>query len=193
MRVVDCVDATFALHCRTLAERATADYSPDLLVAIERGGLHVAQEMLTSGVLAADLVTVTAHRPATAVKRRWNLRAPLSRLPRPVANGLRLLEHHVRLATTTRTSGRAPDVVADAQVRARIAASERLLVVDDAVDSGATLAAVLQELRSVTEAEVRSAVLAVTFPAPAVIPEYAVHRKGVLLRLPWSDDAGSAG
>jgi hypoxanthine phosphoribosyltransferase len=192
MRVVDCVDATFALQCRTLAKRAAADYSPDLLVAIERGGLHVAREILSGGVLAADLVAVTAQRPTTAVKRRWNLRATLSRLPRPIANWVRLLEHYVRLATIGRTSARVPEVTASPQVRERIAASRRLLVVDDAVDSGATMAAVIRELRTMTDAEIRSAVLAVTFPAPAVTPEYAVHRSGVLLRLPWSDDAGSA-
>lgn len=192
MRVVDCVDETFAEHCRTLAEFAAADYCPDLLVAIERGGLHVAHEILAGGVLAADLVTLTAHRPATAVKRGLKLKVPISRLPRFIANWLRLLEHYIRLTTTTRTSVPAPDVIAGPQVRARISASERLLVVDDAVDSGATLAAVIRELRMITEAEIRSAVLVVTFPAPAVIPEYAVHRKGVLLRLPWSDDAGSA-
>lgn len=192
MRVVDCVDATFALHCRSLGKHVKADYSPDLLVAIERGGLRVAQEILASGVLDTDLVSVNAFRPTTAVKRRLRLNVLVSRLPRLISNWLRLIEHHVRVITSTRTTLRAPDVAISPQARAGISISQRLLIVDDAVDSGATLAAVIRELRTITTAEIRSGVLAVTFPSPAVTPEYAVHRNGVLLRLPWSDDIGGS-
>jgi hypoxanthine-guanine phosphoribosyltransferase len=64
-----------------------------------------------------------------------------------------------------------------------------LLVVDDAVDSGATLMRVLAELRKLVPdgTVIRSAVVAVTTKTPLIEPDYVFHRQ--LCRFPWSLDA----
>ena len=66
----------------------------------------------------------------------------------------------------------------------------RLLVVDDAVDSGVTLATVIDLLRNTCpdRTEIRSAVITVTLEEPRAEPDYALYR-GVLCRFPWSFDA----
>lgn len=65
-----------------------------------------------------------------------------------------------------------------------------VMVVDDAVDSGITLAAVLRTLRACCPpaTELRTAAITVTRPDPVVKPDYALYR-GVLCRFPWSFDA----
>lgn len=78
-------------------------------------------------------------------------------------------------------------------IAARVCAGsfgQRLLVVDDAVDSGVTLATVLNVLRALCPAgtEIRSAVVTVTLDGPLIQPDFALHR-GILCRFPWSFDA----
>jgi hypoxanthine phosphoribosyltransferase len=69
-------------------------------------------------------------------------------------------------------------------------ASPRVLVVDDAVDSGLTLATVLRVLREISPSntQFRSAVVTVTLEQPLAEPDYVLYR-GVLCRFPWSFDA----
>jgi hypoxanthine phosphoribosyltransferase len=65
-----------------------------------------------------------------------------------------------------------------------------VLVVDDAVDSGVTLATVLRLLResSPPDTQFRSAVVTVTLAQPLAEPDFVLYR-GVLCRFPWSFDA----
>lgn len=188
VRVVDCLGGSFSAHCRALSELVTADYAPDLVVAVREGGLHVAREMLAGSMDGLELVSVSSRRPGTSAKRRLNTALVLRRLPRFVTDRLRILEHHARVRLGARSQP--PSVEIDDDTRSRIARSARILVVDDAVDSGTTLAAVVQHLSALGGAEIRTAVLAVTFPRPVILPDHALYRRGVLLRFPWSDDAG---
>jgi hypoxanthine phosphoribosyltransferase len=66
----------------------------------------------------------------------------------------------------------------------------RVLVTDDAVDSGATLATVLRHIHAVCPpgVEVRSAVITQTLEQPMIKPNYALFHN-VLCRFPWSFDA----
>ena len=70
--------------------------------------------------------------------------------------------------------------------------SPRVLVVDDAVDSGVTLDTVFRSLRETAppDTEVRAAVVTVTLDRPLIEPDFTLYR-GVLCRFPWSFDAAS--
>ena len=117
----------------------------------------------------------------------------LATLPEPLLNALRRAEH--RLISGHRQAAQPTQInLAEAiaignwlRVLSRVA---RVLVIDDAVDSGLTLATVLQTFRNVCppEVEVRTAVITVTTEHPVVAPDYALYR-GVLCRFPWSFDA----
>lgn len=64
-----------------------------------------------------------------------------------------------------------------------------LLVVDDAVDSGRTLRAVLESIaREHPDLRVKSAVVTVTTPRPEAMPDYCMFNDGTLVRFPWSAD-----
>lgn len=65
----------------------------------------------------------------------------------------------------------------------------QVLVVDDAVDSGITMQAVVEALRRARpDVEVRAAVITVTTGRPSVSPDYTLYNNHTLIRFPWSID-----
>jgi uncharacterized protein len=168
------------------------DYAPVLLVGVRTGGLVVAETM--ARVSSLPVLPLTCRRPTTAFKSRLpGLKPLLATLPESLLNALRRVEH--RLASSHRGAAQ-PTQIDQAEAIAIgnwlriLSRGARVLVVDDAVDSGATLATVLQTLRDVCppEVEVRTAVITVTTEDPVVAPDYTLYR-GVLCRFPWSFDA----
>jgi uncharacterized protein len=171
------------------------DYTPILVVGIRTGGLVVAQSMIRAASTPLPVLALTCRRELTPVKSRLKpVRTLLSALPQPAADLLRRVEH--RLITAPRACLARPrqiDRAEAAAIGARVTMlplPAKLLVIDDAVDSGATLATALQVLRDVCPqaTEIRSAVITQTLDHPIVRPDYVLHR-GTLCRFPWSFDA----
>ena len=172
-----------------------ADYSPTLLVGIRTGGLVVAQSMIRTATTPLPVLALTCRRELTKVKSRLKqVRTLLSALPQPAANLLRHVEH--RLITAPRARRARPRQIDRSEAEtigtcvATLSSRAKILVIDDAVDSGATLATALQVLRDVCPpgTEMRSAVITQTLDRPIVRPDYVLHR-GTLCRFPWSFDA----
>lgn len=171
------------------------DYAPTLVVGIRTGGLIVAECMVGAASTAVPLLPVTCRRATTGAKSRTPLfRAALATLPQSVVDLLRRAEH--RLLSATRTHSTRPqeidlgEVDAIADWVAHIAAPSRILLADDAVDSGVTLGTVLGHLRAVcpSDTEIRTAVITQTLAQPMTRPDYALFH-GTLCRFPWSFDA----
>ena len=172
-----------------------ADYAPNLLVGIRTGGLVVAEAMAMSRIRPLPVLPLTCQRASTGTKNRVKpLRAALARLPQPAADALRRLEH--RWITARRSQQERSQTVnhdeAEAIAAWLYAAPKpcRVLVTDDAVDSGVTLATVLQLLDELgpVEMQLRSAAVTQTMENPKVAPDYVLYR-GILCRFPWSLDA----
>jgi hypoxanthine phosphoribosyltransferase len=187
--------SAFETACSGLMRMVAASYAPTLLVGIRTGGLVVAESMARAAWAPLPVLPLTCQRAGTATKSRLPfLHQVLGVLPRGAVDALRVLEHRV-MSPRRKKQARAPDVDhAEAGViGARLAAMQgehRLLVVDDAVDSGLTLATVTHLLRAICPAQtdIRSAVITVTLEAPRAEPDFALYR-GVLCRFPWSFDA----
>ncbi|HET7690650.1 MAG TPA: phosphoribosyltransferase family protein [Nocardioidaceae bacterium] len=190
MRVRDCLGQTFEADCLELARQVSV-FDPDVVVGVRRGGAEVSRSIQESGLVPARYVEVGAARPATRVKERSRLSTLLQRLPVHLRNLLRILEHRVRVwrfSRKHRSPGRS--VLLPPEATSAVREARRILIVDDAVDSGQTLLAVTEAIGAETSAQVRTAALTVTFPRPLLEPDFFLHR-GVLLRFPWSADAGS--
>lgn len=267
MRVVTLNGTSFAAACRALgAQVAASGYSPDALVGIASGGLHLlphlrialstSPETVTSQAASSEsplseadssassgsnsplsIYSITCRRPTTAAKQAPGfaarlIRRILPRLPRPLADFLRIIEA-CALALSDRLRRHAPPAsgplvpwscargfsprlpedtsgIPKSDFTPRFPEDEhfpestipvnpleiagsapaRILVVDDAVDSGATLRTVIATIRSTwPDAEIRSAVLTVTRSRPLILPDYTLYPRGTLLRFPWSLDA----
>lgn len=154
-----------------------AAFAPDLVVYVESGARLPAASLC--GALGVAAIPVRAQRRGRGFKR---LLAPLIRvLPRSVTNGLRRLEERIGLHART---GRKVELRERCDLRNR-----NILLLDDAVDTGRTLAAVKAELvhRGADPARLRSAVLAATTPAGRMqVDFYVLDRNSVL---PWSSDS----
>jgi hypoxanthine phosphoribosyltransferase len=186
----------FEEECARLMRMAGLERQPDALVAIRTGGVFVAEAMARAAGSSLPILTITCRRPSTANKQRaaW-VGALLRRLPRRLLDSLRVIEH--RILTRPQVRPPAAPYLFDAEELDALqnwfstcGATPFLLVVDDAVDSGATLSHVMSMLRQRASpgAILRSAVITVTTAAPIVTADYALYN-GQLCRFPWSHDA----
>lgn len=185
----------FDAACARLMQMASRDGPPDLLVGIRTGGLVVAESMARAAPHYPPVLPLTSRRAGTGTKSQLRgLPAILRRMPRPVIDAMRLAEHHlVSKRRRRRPQSQHIDPTEADDIRRFLAGAPRerlVLVVDDAVDSGVTLNAVLRLLRATCPGDTifRSAVITVTLESPVAEPDHALYR-GVLCRFPWSFDA----
>lgn len=182
--------------CAALMERALEDGTPDALIGIRTGGLYVAEAMARSQQGRIPVLSITCRRPTSSYKPGAGvLKSLVSSLPRPVVDKLRVWEH----AMLTSRSRPAPsgghrfdpeELEQLDRCLSEAGPSPSLLIVDDAVDTGATLFRVKEAVlgRAPPSARIRSAVITVTTPDPMAAPDLALYR-GQLCRFPWSLDA----
>ncbi len=186
----------FDMACAALMRLVEVQYAPTLVVGIRTGGLIVARSMVLAASSPLLVLPLTCRRASTEVKSRLPLLGHLlAALPRPLVNLLRRLEHRLFTAPGARRETRRQIDHAEAgKIAAWVAASSqqaRVLVTDDAVDSGATLATVLELLRKLCPpgTEILSAAITQTLDTPKVAPDFVLYRN-TLCRFPWSFDAG---
>lgn len=177
--------------CASLAamvsERSGA---PDLIVGIRSGGAMVA-DRLSASFPEAALAYVVARRPSTAAKKRSGgiLRSVLRVMPVPVLDFMRIVESRVLKKTGSPYREVALDMD-DVSAGLLATPGKKILVVDDAVDSGHTLYSVLVCLREkAPQARIESAVITVTTTSTVVEPDYTLYDNLTLVRFPWSMDA----
>lgn len=186
MKVLTLHPHGFNIACRRLAALA-ADFRPQIVVGILSGGGEVGRRVAFR-MPGAKYCEVCLQRETTG--RKKHLRGLLRHMPTFAADWLRRLEArrtaHRRHGPTAVALPAAVTEILDME------AGQRILVVDDAVDSGVTLKAVTDALHAASpESEIRSAVLTVTCPQPLVSPDYKLWNDGTLLRFPWSFDYNS--
>lgn len=182
MRVLTLTPETFVSHCKML-ESKSQSFAPDLIVTIARGGNYVGANMF-EGV---KHVSVSLQRPTTKSKERIPLiRRVLIHTPLWLRNMLRVVE-----STLLNVRRREFDNVAlSPQAVAAIGCATCILVVDDAVDSGCTLAAIVNAINNNgKDKKVASAVITVTKRKPVIKPDFTLYNNSTLVRFPWSIDA----
>jgi hypoxanthine phosphoribosyltransferase len=185
----------FATVCADLMHKVHRDSQPDLVIGIPTGGAWVAQAMTKASPTGLPMLELTCRRPSTKLKTGSTIKQVVARLPRPVVDRLRQIEHAMltRKAPSRPSSGYQFVAQELERIAAWIADARRapsLLIVDDAIDSGATLLQVTDALRNLAPqgTTIRSAVITVTTDQPLIQPDYTMfHRQ--LCRFPWSLDA----
>lgn len=190
-------DRLRTLGTELMANMEQQGFVPDAVIGIATGGLRVVEAMPRHPSLT--VMSCRLRRPGTAAKegnRLWL--ATVRRLPYVLTNLLRVLEDrvHARRVVTVRapteTLLREVTWIKDEVIRKGI---KRVVVVDDAVDSGATLACVMAALRDSLppSVELRSAVITVTRDREqrAIDPDFRLFDL-TLLRFPWSFDYKAA-
>ncbi len=171
----------FALACAELEYQVQADrYPPDIILAVLEGGKYVADNVFRE----LPHYETRLQRTGTAAKKGWK-RELVRRLPRFFQDRLRIIEASML--------SRRHDSRGSADVSLPFGAEmdgRRILIVDDAVDSGRTLRLVCEAVsRICPSSDIRSAVITVTTDSPETDPDYALYRDRTLVRFPWSMDS----
>lgn len=187
MRVLTLDKRAFAGACNELGQMvAGSGFTPDAIVGIRRGGEYVAEE-LRSIFPEAEVTFISLQRPSTQSKTGILSRI-LPMLPTVVLDGLRILEAKVLSIKRVKSVAEASEMELPLELKNQ--GKKKLLLADDAVDSGVTMSRIAGALhRENPEADLRTAVITVTTSRPLIVPDFSLYNNGTLIRFPWSMDA----
>lgn len=180
---------------RQLEDQVIAsDFTPNLIVGIPTGGHLVVNAMkkLTNGI---DVCFISKQRKSTVTKKKLKLSQLLPYLPRSINNILRkveswLREQNFKYNRDSLLKNQVDTIEIDNQTRNLIKNSKYILIVDDAIDSGQTMKAVVETIQKYRhDTLIKIAVINTTFDNPLVAPDYIVFLKQIV-RYPWASDVG---
>lgn len=164
----------------------------DLMVGVRRGGEYVADAIerhLPVG-FCRHRVNVSLQRPSTRGKGA-RLAAVLGNMPLWMLNSARRLESRWLSMKAPKDPEKATPrklVIEDGKLP-DLSDNPRILLVDDAIDSGITISNVRRELMArYDKPYLKIAVITVTTATPAVEPDYCKYHNRTLIRFPWSID-----
>ncbi len=159
-------------------------FCPDMIIGIRAGGIfpsvHIYKYLQSfyGKKITLGAVSVNNHR----WYRLGFISGCYTLLPYCLLDLLRILS----LRFKSRTKRKNSSVI----LRDIEPGCKKILVVDDAVDTGNTLDAVLTTLKqNYPQIEVKTAVLTVTMDNPVVVPDFTAFQNHTILRLPWASDA----
>lgn len=171
---------SFSAACKKL--RSSIDksgFKPDAVIAIPRGGSN----LLLYGWCDIPNIEIKIQKPSKFSLKK-HAKKLLRLLPLAFRDRLRIWDAK-RLVKRT---GHMADTTI--KLPAIDSSIKKILLLDDAVDSGATLQAIIAEAKAQwPDIEVRSAVITVTSEHPVCMPDYYLYHNLTLVRMPWSIDA----
>lgn len=189
MKVITITHEEFADMCSLLASRvADAGMTPDVIIGIKRGGSYVA-DRLCPYFPCAKRADVEMRRHSTKIKSHKIIRTILRCLPHLLLNVARIIESY---CTRYRPlAGRIGEISLPEDVSDLLSyGPRRVLVVDDAIDSGATMVNVVGQLKRLyPHCDISIGVITVTTPHPAIDADFRLYHDSTLIRFPWATDS----
>lgn|GEM_PF-306733 len=191
MKVINLLGSDFTNACQKLKAKVTDVYEPDLVIGVATGGAVVLEHMGFES--DKKTVIIKRQRPFTKVKRNIKLEVWLPYFPRWVNDIIRELELRFNEYCFNKNNRKLNDkkselIILQGSVEDFVGA-KRILMVDDSVDSGATLTECIDFVRShlSPDAEIRTASINVTFKNPVIPPTYTLYPR-TIIRYPWASD-----
>lgn len=174
-------DACHQLSCRIMA----AGCHPSLIVGILNGGAEVAR-LMRQDFADIPYAEVRMSRPSTQNKETGLMHRLLQFMPLWLCNLLRIVESRV---VELRSKGRMPERMGSVILDAEVPAGGTILLVDDAIDTGATVSKLRQLLgEQYPGVDVKVAVITVTTSHPVCDADFFLYHNRTLCRFPWSND-----
>lgn len=185
MRVITVNDEEFDKMCRDLHRKILqSEYYFDVLIGIARAGVYVAERFETE-----KFYVVRSQRKSTSVKRGV-INAVLRKMPAFMNCFLRVVESRILEWKDYLNMAGPEELVLDDSLKACLKeGGHKVMIVDDAADSGRSLLNAVEAVRGISGNNViRTAVITVTRKKTLISPDYALFRNSTLLRFPWSAD-----
>ena len=193
MTVVTLNPILLAKACSQLSLRVKAEsIDPSLIIGIREGGAEVAR-LMRNDFPEAAYCEVRLSRPSSQQKSQGLTQRLLRSMPVWLCNVLRIVESRVN---EWRSKGKEPVRIGEIQLPDDVASllkdlgeKATVLLVDDAIDTGATIRqARLQLLEQFPAITLRVAVITVTIPHPICDADFCLYHNRTLCRFPWSND-----
>jgi len=194
VKVITLSPESFQKSAFKLAEKVyEKEESIDMIIGIATGGAYVSRHVrtcFTQHGWQGSYREVRLSRTSTDTKEKLGLDSLLSHLPYPVLDLLRNAEayyHRLKRDPTPPESSTVP-VELPQEVTAEIQQAEHILLIDDAVDTGATLLRLRNTFAYLNpDVTITTAVLTVTQDDPYLFPDHTLY-EDTLLRCPWAMD-----
>jgi hypoxanthine phosphoribosyltransferase len=170
-------------------------YDPNLIVGIPTGGRLVVDKMKKLSN-KSNVCFIVKQRKSTSTKQKLGLKKFLPYLPRILNNVLRhfeswFLERKFEKVRDELLSAEAYLIDLDDETKKMVIDSKKILVVDDAIDSGQTMKVIVETIRQYNPgAEIKLAVINTTFMSPLVAPDFCLFQRQIV-RYPWANDVRS--
>ena len=171
---------SFSEACKKLRSAVdNSGFKPDTVIAIPRGGSY----LLQYGWNDAATTKINIHKPSGFSLKKHAAKL-IKLMPLALRDRLRIWDAKRLIRRSDHMTNTTIEIPAlDDSVK-------KILLVDDAVDSGATLLAVISKLKEMrTDIDVRCAAITVTSDRPLCMPDYFLYHNSTLIRMPWSIDA----
>lgn len=190
MRVITLLDETFSCSCKTLGDIVENDFNPDVIIGVLTGGGYVGREV-TKTWPKAVYTEIRVQRKDTIKKEKGIRHRVLQILPYFMLNWLRMAEMlYEDLKAKKSNPKREGKIELSMEIDALLREKEQnLLLVDDAIDTGATLKLIKDTLSNrYPLAKIKIAVITVTSNQPLIDADYYLYHDRTLVRFPWSND-----
>lgn len=187
-KVVEVNKKNLDVICSELA--GLIDDNFEIVVGIATGGEYVGE--IVAEKLQLPLLVIKRQRISTKRKEFLNIDVFLKKMPAKFNDVLRIVESGFQESLYLYKGEKFYSDNSVSCIRGdikSIAKKKKILIVDDAIDSGSTIIEALTYLKGFNaSAEYKVAVLSITYSNPAVFADYYLYRR-ILLRMPWSKDA----
>lgn len=184
MKIITSDYNTLKIYCNELINMAvTSGFSPDVIVGIPSGGTEIGRIMRDLAPEGCRYNECVIIRPSSK-KKKSRLKRILPYLPTFILNFLRICEAKISFRFSSRGK------INKVEIPDEIALYNRILIVDDAVDSGATLNTVYNAIHKIAPyAQIKTAAITVTLSNPIRDTDFSIFHNNTLVRFPWSMDA----
>ena len=195
MQVLTLDSAAFDQYAAKLAKIVEENSSEnfDAIVAVMRGGSFVCDAFCRyfPRNRYSSRYDVKLQRPSSK-RKDGTVSMILKRLPIQVLNFLRMAESIIlSLNRKIKKPTEPPNIEVPDDLAHILKEKEtpKILVIDDAIDSGDTLFAISNTFRKTNKnAIIRIAVMTETTSRPCIRADFSIYRNKTLIRFPWSND-----
>ena len=193
MKVITLVDEKFSQSCLLLSKKINQTYNPDLVIGILTGGGYVGRKIFNylNDNKQKKYTEIKIQRKNTAPKSKGLFKIILNYSPTFLLNWMRILESlNLEKKAQKNNPKRIGTITISDEIDIFLKESpKKILIVDDAIDSGATLNLLKEYLNMhYNNISIKIAVITVTTPHPIIDADFYLYHNRVLVRFPWSND-----
>lgn len=193
MKVKTLVGNEFDNACKELSNMIKKDYCPDLIIGVLTGGGFIGRQVYDylKKQSSIEYTEIKIQRSGTQKKSRSVVKKLMKMLPYFILDRLRIIESDILEYKAKKNNPKREGSISlnEDVVSLLRDGNKNVLLVDDAIDTGATLKLLKDYLiTNYPKIDVRVAVITVTMREPMIKADYCIYNNRTLVRFPWSND-----